>query len=81
MKRRLEKIEAAIPRDGDAEGRARAAEMTDAELRAIIREGTQPGWRENYKPKTPLEWAFFDLSDEAIAALCRGADDSVSDGS
>ena len=72
MKRRLEKIEAAIPREGDEERRKMIREMSEDELRAIIKRGCPPGWRDHYRPDCEMGFSLLDMSDEAILALTRG---------
>lgn len=69
MRRRLAKIEARIPRGGDAEQRRMLREMTDEELRAILRNGLSSPHDD---PRGELEAALSEMGPEGLAALCKG---------
>ena len=67
-RKRLEKLEHAVPRRPGASSRAMLREMTDEELRAILRKGVQ----QDADPTSEIGQRLREMSPEDFAALTRG---------
>jgi hypothetical protein len=69
LKTRLADVEKSIPRASDAADRAMLREMSDEELRDILRAGLVAP---DQQPTCAIGHALADMSGEATAALLRG---------
>jgi len=68
VKKRIEKLEHAIPRRPAASSRAMLREMPEAELRRIVREGIQ----QDSEPTSEISHRLREMSEEDFEALTRG---------